>query len=115
MKVEEVVNVHEAAFEANNVVEEGLIHDIIVVAKTGGNLVELIEEARLPFAVDVPYYEVPEPEYSESEYSEHEFSEPEYDEPEEIYYDEALDEVYVVDEVVKSNPKFDGFLASLLN
>ena len=58
-KVEAVQQVHAEAQQSNDIVEEVLIVDIIAAVEQGADLVGLIENAHLPFSVDVPYIEEP--------------------------------------------------------
>lgn len=53
-KVAEVIEVHDVAQQSNNKVENDLVEDIYVAAETGGDLDGLIEQAKLPFEVEVP-------------------------------------------------------------
>ena len=88
--IESVVSVHTQAQISNDAVENELIHDIIDTVYTGGNLDSLIEDAHLPFPIDVPQV------------------------PAEIQLEQIID-ISGGDLVdIKSNPNFDSFLASLL-
>jgi len=58
-KVEAVQEVHAEAQQSNDIVEEEIIVDVIAAVKLGADLVGLIENAHLPFSVDVPYIEEP--------------------------------------------------------
>jgi len=52
--VAEVIEVHDVAQQSNNKVENYLAEEIYVAAETGGDLDGLIEQAKLPFEVEVP-------------------------------------------------------------
>lgn len=50
----EVIEVHEVAQKSNDEVQYDIVEDIYVTAETGGDLDGLIEQAKLPFEVEVP-------------------------------------------------------------
>ena len=54
-KIHSVVQKHDLAQKSNDRVEHDLISDIKAVAEHGGDLDGLIEDAHLPFQVEVPH------------------------------------------------------------
>ena len=53
-KIAEVEQVHQAAQQSNEKVRDGLVHDIQVADQKGDDLETLINDAHLPFDVQVP-------------------------------------------------------------